>query len=475
MKKALIKFIQMPLKWKITLGTSFILFTLFFFYSGIQYIVTNVWVNNLEEKNIRKLAVEIVGYMEERTDSLSPSMLQKSTLFLERLNEENQLIRILDHTGKPLITLSQNVPANWVSPQVVASQMLERISHGEDQLLVLRSPFASRPFQGTIEIVRNLESSDSLNDLLLLTMLIAGIGSIVLSAAGGFLIARQIIKPVQSLAETMNIVSKTGHTRRVEFSDNGDELSQLATIFNEMMNRLELSFKQQNQFVEDASHELRTPLAVIEGHLSLLQRWGKNDPKILDESIAAALMESRRLKVLVKELLELSRAEEDYTAKSVPRIYSGSVISHTVQNFMLLYPEFTFEVDYEEIRNVQIGINPNHLEQVLSIVIENAIKYSCERKVVEVRGILRDSEVLIIVTDFGEGIPAEEIPHVLDRFYRVDKARSRMKGGNGLGLSIAKRLMVYVNGTIHLESEERQGTSVYLHFPRDHEKPSLLE
>ncbi|MED4584956.1 HAMP domain-containing histidine kinase [Brevibacillus choshinensis] len=475
MKKALIKFIQMPLKWKITLGTSFILFTLFFFYSGIQYIVTNVWVNNLEEKNIRKLAVEIVGYMEERTDSLSPSMLQKSTLFLERLNEENQLIRILDHTGKPLITLSQNVPANWVSPQVVASQTLERIRHGEDQLLVIRSPFGSRPFQGTIEIVRNLESSDLLNDLLLLTMLIAGIGSIVLIAAGGFLIARQIIKPVQSLAETMNIVRKTGHTRRVEFSDNGDELSQLAIIFNEMMNRLELSFKQQNQFVEDASHELRTPLAVIEGHLSLLQRWGKNDPKILDESISAALMESRRLKGLVKELLELSRAEGDFATKSVPRIYSSSVISHTVQNFMLLYPDFTFDVDSEGIRNIQIDINPNHLEEVLSIVIENAIKYSCERKKVEIRGVLTDSEVLIVVTDFGEGIPAAEIPHVFDRFYRVDKARSRMKGGNGLGLSIAKRLMVSVNGTIHLESEERQGTSVYLHFPRDHEKPSLLE
>ncbi|QRG65573.1 HAMP domain-containing protein [Brevibacillus choshinensis] len=406
-----------------------ILFSLFLFYSGIQYIVTNVWVNNLEEKNIRKLAVEIVGYMDDQAYSLSPSQLQKTTSFLERLNEENQLIRILDHTGQPLITLSQNVPANWVAPRTVVTQTFELIRYGEDKLLVIRCPFGSSPFQGTIEIVRNLESFDSLNNLLLLTMLFAGSGSIVLSAAGGFLIARQVIKPVQSLAETMNIVRKTGHTHRVEFTDNGDELSQLATIFNEMMNRLELSFKQQNQFVEDASHELRTPLAVIEGHLSLLQRWGKNDPKILDESINAALTESRRLKALVKELLELSRTDGDFGAKQVARIYPGSVISHTIQNFMLLYPEYTFDVEIESIRNVQININPNHLEQVLSIVIDNAIKYSCDNKVVEIKGKLTESEVLIIISDYGEGIPAAEISHVFDRFYRVDKARSRLRVG----------------------------------------------
>jgi signal transduction histidine kinase len=231
-----------------------------------------------------------------------------------------------------------------------------------------------------------------------------------------------------------------------------------------MMDRVEHSFNQQKQFIEDASHELRTPLAVLEGHVSLLKRWGKHEPEILDESLEAITQETKRLQGLVKELLDLTRAESLQT-QTPAQTEIASVLEHVVRSLEVLYPEFLFDLQNTAEEQVKIAVQPEHVEQILFIVLDNAIKYSTQQKRIDILAQQYDDKLVIEITDYGEGIPAKDLPFVFDRFYRVDKARSRKVGGTGLGLSIAHRLMTAYHGTIGMRSEEGKGTTVELRFP----------
>lgn len=237
-----------------------------------------------------------------------------------------------------------------------------------------------------------------------------------------------------------------------------DELADISEIFNEMLDRMRRYIEQQEQFVEDVSHELRTPVAIMEGHLNLLNRWGKDDPEILDESLKASLQEISRMKSLVQEMLDLSRAEQVDTQYANERTDAKQVVYQVFNNFQLVYPEFHITLDDDLPTEVELKIYRNHFEQLLIILLDNAIKYSTDRKEVHISISRTMNEFEIAVQDFGEGITEEDLEKIFDRFYRVDKARARNKGGNGLGLSIAKQLVENYKGRIDAESVLHQGT-----------------
>ncbi len=267
------------------------------------------------------------------------------------------------------------------------------------------------------------------------------------------------------MTDTMTRIRKKGlHEERVQVSDNNDELSNLGRVFNGLIDQLERSFLQQKQFVEDASHELRTPISIIEGHISLLNRWGKHDPAILDESLSVSVQELERLKGIVNDLLELTRAESGTSEQNVPAIDIRHTVQYTLTNFAMLHPDMIFREELTPLEKVQIHITPQHLEQLLLIVLDNAVKYSGSSKEILVTGTLERNEVYIHITDYGIGIPAEDLPYLFDRFYRVDKARSREQGGTGLGLAIAKQLVKRYNGDIRVSSIEHIGATVTLCF-----------
>jgi two-component system sensor histidine kinase ArlS len=232
------------------------------------------------------------------------------------------------------------------------------------------------------------------------------------------------------------------------------------------MDDMEESFIQQKQFVEDASHELRTPLAIIHGHLSLLNRWGKDDPEVLNKSLHSSLKEVDRLIKLVQELLELSRAETGTIMgpSEVNPVHVVHLIQSVKHNFELLNPDFMFSTRIEE--GTQYAAVPTrHLEQILIILLDNAVKFSAEEKNVAIACFSENETVHIQVIDKGIGIPEQDIPYVLNRFYRVDKARSSKQGGQGLGLAIAKRWIEKYNGTIGIQSKEGEGTIFTITFP----------
>lgn len=298
-------------------------------------------------------------------------------------------------------------------------------------------------------------------------MLIISIIAIIIFSAIAYLVVRDVVKPIKEISEVAREVNDDPNSSmRIKELHRNDELEELATTFNEMLDRMQRYIDQQKEFVGDVSHELRTPVAVIEGHLNMLERWGKDDPQILDESIKASLQEADRMKHLIQEMLDLTRAEQINVQypNAVTNVYN--VLKRVVSDLALVHPDFKIRLDMDDLpANTEIQIYHGHLEQLLVILIDNGIKYSTDTKQINVSAGVSDNEVHIIVQDFGEGISKEDQEKIFNRFYRVDKARTREKGGNGLGLSIAQKLVTSYHGTISVESVEKQGSQFKLSFP----------
>ena len=228
------------------------------------------------------------------------------------------------------------------------------------------------------------------------------------------------------------------------------------------MDQLESSFKQQKQFVEDASHELKTPLAVLNGNLMMLNRWGKEDPKVLTRSLSSSLKEVDRMDKLVKDLLELSRLDSEKNIETaIPNINPLKVIEKVTNDFRITYPDFEFCLFV--VDESKVSVKEVHLEQLLTIALDNAVKYSLDEKKV----IIHYQQSELKVQDFGIGIPLEDIPHVTDRFYRVEKSRNRKKGGYGIGLSIAQKLMDRYMSKLVIESQLGKGTTITFQFSKN--------
>lgn len=457
---------DLPIRWKITLWSSMFLFLLFLSYNLFQYIVIDNSILNYEKQNGIHQLNEVLAFIQSDDEPLSLKQIENSEGYLSKINEKNQLIRILDRKGNVITSTSNNVSPNWQQPKTVKHQEYKVIRNHDERLLVLRSPIVTDNFTGTVEIVRNMEMSDVFMDKIFLLMLAAGVGSLIFSILGGTILAKKILSNVQALTLTMKKIKTNGLEERVPVNEKNDEFAQLGSLFNELMDSLEDSFLQQKQFVEDASHELRTPLAIIQGHLTLLNRWGKNDAAVLDKSLKSSLKEVERLTNLVQDLLELSRVENSLiNPVDVEPINVLATVQHVVRNFEVLYSNYEFKIRYSH-ENLYVNISSRHLEQILIILLDNAVKYSKkEEKEVVIDCSLINEKVSLKVMDKGIGIPEEDIPYILNRFYRVDKARSRKQGGLGLGLAIAKRWIEKYHGTINIESKEGEGTNVTILLP----------
>lgn len=456
---------RLPIKWKLMFGATALIFLIFLTYNFAQYLVLKQWMMKQEKDQIQVNMIQLEDYFQDKLNRAETLQIADSRSYLEKIIGKNQLIRILDKEGTSLLTVSNHFDESWVSTKPIVYPELFDITHEQEHILIYRSPLITSDFVGTIELASNLETFDHFSETILWVMLIGGVLAIFISGIGGLAIARQFMRPIRTLASTIQSVKENGLKVRVVQIENGDELSNLAKLFNELMNQLEVSFRQQKQFVEDASHELRTPITILEGHLSLLNRWGKSDPVVLDESLSASLQEVRRLKGVVQELLTLTKAESQFTHDNKVPILLEPIIYETLKRLELLHPDFVFEVNLEKIRDIYVSITPLHVEQILLIVLDNAVKYTTEDKRVLIVGTKLKNEVEITIVDHGVGIPQQDLAYVFDRFYRADKARSRELAGTGLGLSIAKRLVNNYQGEITVSSKEKVGTKVSIKFP----------
>ncbi len=243
------------------------------------------------------------------------------------------------------------------------------------------------------------------------------------------------------------------------------EVADLARSLNALLDRLGRRADAQTRFVADASHELATPVAGIRGYVNILRGWGADDEAIRDEAIAAIDRESRRMARLTTQLLEVIRSEEVLELHSVRHD-----VNQVVRSALLLveahYPDkgLTF-VGPDPVPMVVMG-DPERIEDVLSILLDNAAKYTPSGGRIEVRTARRRGDVLIEVSDSGKGISPDDLPNIFDRFYRSDESRGEDHAGFGLGLSIAKRIVESSGGLIDVLSTDGKGTTFTIRLPR---------
>ena len=295
---------------------------------------------------------------------------------------------------------------------------------------------------------------------LLLTLVLGCSGALLLCAISGYIIAGRALAPVKQMVQRTRLLSAKSLSERLPVANPNDELGELATVFNGTLQQLENAFAELKRFTADVSHELRTPLTAMRavGEVALRDR----NPAILYDALGSMLEEVRKMNQLIERLLLLARADDD---EMPVRLEAGPV-----RNLLVEVSESLALVADE--RQQQIGLDcPDHLLAVfdpallrlaLLNLLQNAIRYSPAAKPIRLRAFQGDNAVVIEIADQGPGIAPEHRQKVFERFYRVDKARSRAEGGVGLGLAIVKWAVERMGGGVELKSEVGKGSTFRL-------------
>jgi signal transduction histidine kinase len=244
-----------------------------------------------------------------------------------------------------------------------------------------------------------------------------------------------------------------------------NEIGELARSINRLIGRLKRRADAQSRFVADASHELATPVAGIRGYTSLLRTWGGEDEKVREESIDAIDRESRRMARLSSDLLNLLHADQGLVLKS-ERLDLNVIVRERLATTASRYLDKDIEFIGPDEESLVMAGDSDRIEDVLSILLDNAGKYTPSHGQVVVTTTRQRETVVMTVSDSGEGIPENEIPRLFDRFYRSDRARAQGEAGFGLGLAIAKAIVDSMGGHIGVESVVGQGTMFTVQLPR---------
>ncbi len=292
--------------------------------------------------------------------------------------------------------------------------------------------------------------------------------------------AERLLTPLKRMAETAQTLDKTFDTRK--YHDLEESISQLEVgtenarietgdrdlqgieqAINGLLRRTHEAYRQQTRFVSDASHELRTPISVIRGYADMLDRWGKNDETVRDEAIAAIRKEAEGMQRLVEQLLFLSRGDSGRQHLDMQRVDLTQIAREICEEMGMVDPEREFLL--QETAPVYAKGDAGMLKQCARILTENAMRYSAPGERVTLRTFINDkNESCLCVQDNGIGMRPEDVPHIFERFFRSDKARTR-EGGTGLGLAIAKWIADAHNASFDVITREGVGTRITLCLP----------
>ncbi|MBI3050087.1 MAG: HAMP domain-containing protein [Acidobacteria bacterium] len=289
---------------------------------------------------------------------------------------------------------------------------------------------------------------------------------LLLACAAGYWMSRRALAPVDAITEAARSTTAQDLSRRLEPPGTADELQRLTVTFNEMLARLQASFAQITRFTADASHELRTPVALVRSTAELTLRHPRGAQEYR-EALTEILNEAERMTGLIANLLTLARVDAGSETLSFEDVDVGSLLRQASSRCEPL--AHAKQIQGERTigdESVLVRGDPRALERLFVILIDNAIRYTPEGGQVRVGVKAVDDAAVVTVADTGIGIPAEEIPLIFERFYRVDPARSREAGGAGLGLSIGHWIAEAHHASIHVDSTPGEGSVFEVRIPR---------
>ena len=276
---------------------------------------------------------------------------------------------------------------------------------------------------------------------------------------------KRVLAPIREITDMAATLSASNLSNRINLAGTKNELRDLAVVINTMLDRIELSYNSQKQFVSDASHELRTPIAVIQGYVNMLKRWGKDDPEVLGEGLTAISQETTSMKELVENLLFLARHDKKTLMMEMSVFDPMEIMEELHKEAEMVTPEDHFELTPCE--HCTISADRNMVKQVMRILLDNAVKYTPKGGTIRMGVAWTENGCTLSMSDNGPGIPKEELPKIFERFYRSDKARKAESGGHGLGLSIARIIVIAHGGKIRVRSKVGEGTTFFVDLPNE--------
>ena len=316
-----------------------------------------------------------------------------------------------------------------------------------------------------------------------LVLMVMQILDLIMMAFSGTAQVRRELRPLNQIAARAQELSEIAFDEtkyhsledaisnlRVDAMENGihmhdKDLQGIETALNGLLERIRASYKQQTQFVSDASHELRTPIAVIQGYVNMLDRWGKKDTAILEESIEAIKNEANHMQKLVEQLLFLARGDSNRQNLDMKNQELNSILREVYEESLMIDENHRYR--FEESGTVEVYGDSDMLKQSARILIDNAAKYTKQGEEILIRvGAWKDGSPFYGIQDNGIGMSQEDVAHAFDRFYRADSVRNSKTGGTGLGLSIAKWIVDKQQGYYDIVSREGLGTRFSVVFPR---------
>ncbi|OGO00297.1 MAG: hypothetical protein A2Y59_05635 [Chloroflexi bacterium RBG_13_52_14] len=326
------------------------------------------------------------------------------------------------------------------------------------------APLVGPQFESAaIAVGRSTEDINESLAGLIRTLVLAGPLTLVLAGAGGIFLAQRALKPVDQITRTAHEIEESDLSRRIPVQSQ-DELGRLASTLNQMIERLEKAFRRQQQFTADASHELRSPLSVIQAESTL----ALNKERPADEykhSLEVVSNESEHMAKVIDQLLTLARADSGKEQLSIEKIGLSELLASIAADAEILCRDKSIEFRSDLTDSILVTGDRAKLREMFLNLLDNAIRYSPDGGTISLT--LRRAEEMAVITiaDTGIGIPEKDIPHIFERFYRVDKARSREEGGAGLGLSICKYIVEVHGGRIEVTSQPGNGSTFSVCLP----------
>lgn len=398
---------------------------------------------------------------------------------LNYIPEEGVFWRILNASGQPVFDPGhfENATAALDDVQIDRVHLGYATLADNTPVRLHTVPFViEQKGAGIIQVAESYQHIRDVQRQLLFLLAISGPFILLVTSAGGWFLATRALAPIDRITRSAQQISADDLHRRLNLDLPNDEVGRLAGTFDEMLARLEDAFERQKRFIADASHEMRTPLTILKGDVEV----ALNRPRSVEEykeTLHLVNQTTDRLTSLVEELFLLARADNHQDPLQVKPIDMSKLLATQVSALQSKAANKKISLGLDIPDTLPMTADPDKLARLFINLIDNAIKYSHQGDTVNVSATQQNGQVRVAVTDTGPGIPAEHLEHLFERFYRVDKARSRQdnsangSSGAGLGLSIAQWLAEIHNGRIEVTSQMQKGTTFTVWLPLEKEKP----
>ena len=332
------------------------------------------------------------------------------------------------------------------------------------QIRIYASLFPIAPdTQAVIVVGRPTTETEQVLDIVRSIFVVSGFFAIVLAALGGFILTNRAFFPVLRITGMADLIGEANLDRRIDVQGQ-DEVGKLASTLNRMIGRLEAAFNRQKQFSADASHELRTPLSVIEAE-STLALSKERTAEEYRKSLEIVGQEVDYMSTVLGNLLLMARNDADKDPLDGEEVNVTELVTEVSSNIESLAKDKGLKFDLKADSNLKVHGDRVKLRQVFLNILQNAVRYTPTGGSISVHATSKHGSAVVSITDTGIGIAEEQLPLIFERFYRVDKARSRAEGGAGLGLAIARQIVEMHSGTIDVQSRQGKGSTFRVSLP----------